>query len=139
MLDCSFELFTDKNINPDELLDLMVSVGWGEESDYDLAVLAKSIAAYPIIAYCRAKNGALVGYVSAFTDYAFSTFIGELIVRPECQPKGIGSSLLAHVFEQYKGVPVYATPFDDTQEFFLERGFNVPKRLMSAVSMRNAA
>jgi GNAT superfamily N-acetyltransferase len=139
MVDCSFELFTDKNIKPDELLDLLVSVGWGKESDYDFDVLARSIAAYPVIVYCREKNGWLVGYVSAFTDNAFSTFIGELIVRPEFQRKGIGSSLLTYVVEQCKGVPVYATPFEDTQEFFLERGFKVPKRFMSVVSMRNAA
>ncbi|MEQ1546591.1 GNAT family N-acetyltransferase [Methyloglobulus sp.] len=139
MVDCAFELFTDKNINPNELLDLMVSVGWGKESDYDVNILTRSISAYPIIAYCRDVNGTLVGYVSAFTDNAFSTFIGELIVRPEFQRKGIGSSLLTYVIEKCKGVPVYAAPFEDTQDFFLERGFKVPKRLMSVVSMRNAA
>ncbi len=139
MIDCAFELFTDKNIKSDELLKWMVSVGWGKESDYDLNVLEKSIAAYPIIAYCRDASGALVGYVSAFTDNAFSTFIGELVVRPEFQRKGIGSALLAHVVEKCRGIPVYATPFEDTQDFFLERGFRVPKRLMSVVSMRNAA
>jgi ribosomal protein S18 acetylase RimI-like enzyme len=139
MVDCSFELFADKNIKPDELLNLMVSVGWGKESDYDFDALERSIAAYPIIAYCRDRNGTLVGYVSAFTDNAFSTFIGELIVRPEFQCKGIGSSLLTHVVEKCSGVPVYASPFEDTQDFFLERGFKLPKRLMSVVSMRNAA
>lgn len=130
---------TDKNIAADEVANLLASVGWGKESDYDTATIERSMAAYPIIAYCRNAHGLLIGYVSAFTDGAFSTFIGELIVRRDYQRRGIGSALLAHVVDQCRGVPVYATPFQDTEEFFLERGFRIPKRLMSVVSMRNSA
>lgn len=135
----AFEIHTDKKIAPTEFANLMASVGWGDEADYDPAIVQRSISAYPIVAYCRDSNGVLVGYVSAFTDGAFSTFVGELVVRPAFQRKGIGSALLALVVEQCHGIPIYATPFEDTQEFFLERGFRIPKRVMSVVSMRNAA
>lgn len=135
----SFEILADKNITPAEVANLMTSVGWGKETDYDGKEIERSISAYPIIAYCRDSDGLLIGYVSAFTDCAFSTFVGELIVRPSHQHRGIGSALLAHVVEKCRGVPIYATPFQDTEAFFLERGFRVPKRLMSVVSMRNAA
>lgn len=117
----------------------MASVGWGKETNYDLAEIERSLSAYPIIAYCRDSDGVLVGYLSAFTDGAFSTFVGELVVRPSHQHRGIGSSLLAHVAEKCHGVPIYATPFQETEAFFIERGFRMPKRLMSVVSMRNAA
>ena len=135
----SFEIFTDRNIASGELANLMASVGWGTEEDYDTKAIERSLSAYPIIAYCRNSDGLLVGYVSAFTDGAFSTFVGELVVRPAHQRQGIGSALLALVVEKCCGVPVYATPFQDTETFFLDRGFRVPKRLMSVVSMRNEA
>lgn len=134
----SFEMFADKNIAAGELANLMASAGWGTEGDYDATVIEKSLSAYPMIAYCRDSGGLLVGYISAFTDGAFSTFVGELVVRPTYQRQGIGSALLAMVVERCRGVPVYATPFQGTEKFFLDRGFHIPKRPMSVVSMRNA-
>lgn len=133
-----YEMFHDKNLEPAEVANLMASVGWGSESDYDSLAIERSLSAYPLIAYCRDSEGLLIGYVSAFSDGAFSTFVGELVVRPSHQRRGIGSALLAYVVEQYRGIPVYATPFQDTESFFLNRGFRIPERLMSVVSMRNA-
>jgi ribosomal protein S18 acetylase RimI-like enzyme len=115
----------------------MSSVGWGTESAYDDQAIEQSLSAYPFIAHCRDSAGALIGYVSAFSDGAFSTFVGELVVHPEFQRNGIGTELLRLVVERYSGVPIYATPFEDVQEFFLERGFRIPKRTMSVVSQRN--
>ena len=132
-----FKILTDKEIEPYELANLMASVCWGGETDYPPEILLRSIAAYPLVAHCRDANGLLVGYVTAFSDGAFSTFIGELVVRPQFQRKGIGSALLALVVEKFRGVPIYGTPFEDSRDFFLERGFRVPKRAMAVVSMRN--
>ncbi|HZW24143.1 MAG TPA: GNAT family N-acetyltransferase [Gallionella sp.] len=134
-----FEIHADKNIEPAELANLMASVGWGDETDYRPEVLLRSMAAYPLVAHCRDASGQLVGYVTAFTDGAFSTFIGELVVRPQFQRQGIGSALLEVIVEKCRGIPIYGTPFEDTREFFLARGFQEPKRAMSVVSMRNAA
>lgn len=134
-----FEIHADKNIEPAELANLMASVGWGDEADYQPEVLLRSMAAYPLVAYCRDASGLLVGYVTAFTDGAFSTFIGELVVRPQFQRQGIGSALLEVIVEKCRGIPIYGTPFEDTRDFFLARGFQEPKRAMSVVSMRNAA
>ncbi|MEQ1558550.1 MAG: GNAT family N-acetyltransferase [Methyloglobulus sp.] len=134
----NFQIFIDKNIEAKELVSLMASVGWGDESNYDNQAVERSLSAYPFIAHCRDSAGLLVGYVSAFSDGAFSTFVGELVVRPEFQHNGIGTELLRLVVDKYSGVPVYATPFEDVQQFFLERGFRIPKRAMSVVSSRNA-
>ena len=134
-----FEIHADKNIEPAELANLMASVGWGDEADYQPEMLLRSMAAYPLVAHCRDASGQLVGYVTAFTDGAFSSFIGELVVRPQFQHQGIGSALLELIVEKCRGVPIYGTPFEDTRDFFLARGFQEPKRAMSVVSMRNAA
>lgn len=134
----AFEIHADKNIAPAELANLLSSVGWGDEADYDPDALRRSVAAYPIVAYCRDAGGGLIGYVSAFSDGAFSTFIGELVVRPDFQRKGIGSALLALVVEKCRDVPIYANPFEHCRDFFLKKGFRIPARAMSVVSMRNA-
>lgn len=134
-----FEIHADKNIEPAELANLMASVGWGNEADYRPEMLLHSIAAYPLVAHCRDASGQLVGYVTAFTDGAVSSFIGELIVRPQFQHRGIGSTLLELIVEKCRGVPIYGMTFEDTRDFFLARGFREPKRAMSVVSMRNAA
>jgi len=134
-----FEIFNDKSIAPAEFANLLASVGWGEEAAYDAAAIEHSLASYPVVAHCRDASGLLVGYVSAFTDGVFSTFIGELVVRPSHQRRGVGSALLAQVLEKCRGVPIYAMPFRDTEPFFLERGFQMPKRPMSVVSTRNTA
>lgn len=107
------------------------------ETAYKKQAIEKSISAYPFIAHCRDSNGLLIAYVSAFSDGAFPTFVGELVVRPEFQHIGIGTALLKLVVEHYSEIPVYATPFEDTQQFFLQRGFRIPKRTMAVVSMRN--
>ncbi|HEX5338517.1 MAG TPA: GNAT family N-acetyltransferase [Gallionella sp.] len=134
-----FAIHADKNIAPAELANLLAAVGWGDETDYQPEILLRSMAAYPLVAHCRDASGLLVGYVTAFTDGAFSTFIGELVVRPQFQRRGIGSALLELVVEKCRGVPIYGTPFEDTRDFFLARGFQAPQRAMSVVSMRNAA
>lgn len=138
MVTNTFQVFTDKNIEPMELANLMASVSWGAENAYDREAIRQSLSAYLFIAHCRESTGLLIGYVSAFSDGAFSTFVGELVVRPEFQRNGIGTQLLSLVVERYSDIPVYATPFEDTQEFFLERGFRVPKCAMFVVSKRNA-
>ena len=133
----SFEVFADKNITAEELANLMAFAGWGTEGDYDVTIIEKSLSSYPMIAYCRDSDGLLIGYISAFTDGAFSTFVGELVVRPTYQRQGIGSALLVMIVEKCRGVPVYAIPFQGTEKFFLNRGFRAPERPMSVVSMCN--
>ena len=49
----SFEILADKNITPADVANLMASVGWGKETDYDGTEIERSMLAYPIIAYCR--------------------------------------------------------------------------------------
>lgn len=125
-----FGIFEDKSISASELASLMGSVGWGEELAYDNNVVERSLAEYPFVAYARDQKGLLVGYVSAFSDGAFSTFIGELVVRPEAQRLGLGTELLRRVEQRYPGVPIYAHSFADLEEFFVLRGYKVAQRPM---------
>ena len=139
MNNTEYFIFEDKNLSPTEFVDLMTAAGWGSRADYELSSVARSLSAYPFIGYARDRNGRLVAYLSAFSDSAFSTHIGELAVHPDMRGMGIGTALLRCVERRYAGIPIYATAFDDARDFFLKRGFRMPKRGMAVVSKRNAA
>jgi GNAT superfamily N-acetyltransferase len=129
-------IFEDKRVSPAELISLMASVGWGDESAYDAELVSRSVSTYPLIAHARADDGSLVGYISAVSDDAFSVFLGELVVHPKFQRQGVGSRLL-HAVESRYAVPVYVKSFLDQQRFFEHHGYSPPRRPMAVLSKRN--
>ena len=128
-----FGIFEDKNVSASEFANLMDSVGWGSEGDYDATLIERSLTTYPFVAHARDQAGRLVGYVSAFSDGAFSTFLGELVVRPEAQRLGLGTELLKRVEQRYSGIPVYVHAFADAEEFFRLSGYRVSERPMQVL------
>lgn len=132
-----YRLYTNKKISPVEYAELMASVGWGVRQDYDQDKIKKSIESYPFVAHIRNHEGQLVGYVSAFSDGAFSTFISELVVHPHHQGIGLGSKLLNAVEKRFEGVPIYAIVLASEKEFFIRQGYARPKRELIVVTKRN--
>lgn len=128
-----FLVLEDKNIEPSEFARLMGAAGYGREGDYDKDVIERSLAAYPFVAYAQNDQGQLLGYVSAFSDGAFSTFIGELVVRPDAEDAGIGPELLRRVERRYPGIPIYAHAFAEEQSFFIRNGYRVARRPMTVL------
>ncbi len=112
-----------KSIDVDEWCTLMSSVGFGKKSDYFSDKVLQSISSYPFIAHAHAADGKLIGYVSAFSDRAFSTFIGEIVVHPLFQKQGIGKQLLTAVETYSAGVPIYVNPLRNSEQFFIHQGF----------------
>jgi len=133
----SYSIHTDKNITAAEYASLMEAVGWG--SDYEEEVVLRSLSAYPLVAHARSRTGLLLGYVSAFSDRAFSTMLGELVVHPTAQRQGIGRALLTVVEQEFYGVPIYVKPLGAAREFFLACGFRVPSVEMQVLFHRNGA
>jgi GNAT superfamily N-acetyltransferase len=128
----------DKQVAPEEFVSLMIAAGWGDQTSYDSAQVRRSIESYPFVAHARADDGLLVGYVSAFSDGAFSVLLGELVVHPDFQRQGVGSRLLRAVESHHPGVPVYVKPFVDQQTFFERNGYSLPRRSMAVLFKRNA-
>ena len=131
-------IIRDRHVSANEFALLMGAVGWGSSAAYDRSAIERSISSYPFIAHARAESGTLVGYVSAFSDGAFSVFLGELVVHPQFQRQGIGSRLLGTVESHYGGVPVYVKLFVEQQRFFERNGYSQPSRAMTVLSKRNA-
>jgi GNAT superfamily N-acetyltransferase len=133
----TYRIFINKEVSTKEFSTLMKSVGWG--SDYSEEQVQRSLAAYPFVAHARSDSGVLWGYVSAFSDRAFSTMLGELAVHPEAQRKGIGHALLSAVETEFTGVPVYVKPLAEAKHFFVACGYRVPAIKMQVLFKRNGA
>jgi GNAT superfamily N-acetyltransferase len=130
-----YQIHKDKNVSAQEFISIMESVGWG--GDYAEDVVLRSIAAYPFIAHARNDTGSLVGYISAFSDGAFSTMLGELVVCPSMQGKGIGRALLSTVEVEFPDIPIYVTPLQEAKHFFLACGYRAPNIEMSVLFKHN--
>jgi GNAT superfamily N-acetyltransferase len=133
------DIVPSKDIAPEEFAALMAAVGWGDEADYSTVVIQRSLAAYPFIAHARDAKGTLVGYVSAFSDGAFSAFVGELVVDPRVQRQGIGRRLMQAVEGYANGVPVYVHPFVDQEDIFIRLGYGRAQRQASVLFKRTQA
>jgi len=132
-----YVIHKSKDVTAGEFSSLMESVGWGK--NYPDELVLRSIMAYPFIAHARSKNGKLLGYISAFSDQAFSTMLGELVVHPEAQSQGIGRALLLAVEHAFPGIPIYVKPLAEAKEFFLACGYKSPAREMTVLFKRNRA
>lgn len=135
--DMAFRIFTNKEISAREYSSLMESVGWG--SYYSEELVQRSLAAYPFVAHARSENGVLWGYVSAFSDRAFSTMLGELVVHPLAQRMDIGRALLCAVETEFMGVPVYVKPLGEAKHFFVACGYRAPAVDTQVLFKRNGA
>jgi GNAT superfamily N-acetyltransferase len=125
-----------KAVTAKEFSSLMEAVGWGR--DYPEELVRRSIMAYPFVAHARSKDGKLLGYISAFSDHAFSTLLGELVVHPQAQGQGIGRALLLAVEHAFPAVPIYVKPLPAAKAFFLACGYKSPASEMTVLFKRNA-
>ncbi|MDZ7788672.1 MAG: GNAT family N-acetyltransferase [Halofilum sp. (in: g-proteobacteria)] len=119
---------TDRSFGPAEYAELMAAVHWGEPEDYSAANITAALQAYHFIGHVRDEAGLLVGYLCAFSDGVFATFVGELVVHPSARGSGVGAALLEAVESAWPGVPVFAIGFRDARGFFYRQGYTHPPR-----------
>ncbi|MDR2462959.1 MAG: GNAT family N-acetyltransferase [Verrucomicrobiales bacterium] len=134
MSNARFQIFTDKNLTPREITDLLIAVGWEPplaEHDNVERILADRDAALErahFIVHARDEHGRLVGIASV--TRGFAQFVELLLVHPKMQRRGVGKTLLAAVGQHFQGNPFYITPFKDQQDYFIKQGFKIARRPM---------
>lgn len=125
---------TDRSFSPGEYAELMAAVHQGEPSDYPTVTITAALESYHFIAHVRDEAGLLVGYLCAFSDGVFATFVGELVVHPCARRKGVGAALLEAVESAWPGVPVFAIGFRDARGFFIRHGYSEPPRPLDVLT-----
>ena len=87
--------------NKDDFYQLFETTGWNANGTYTKEDLIKAISnSWYLVAVYDKKN--LIGFGRIISDGVYQTFIGDLIVHPDYQQKGIGSTVLNKLVEKSK-------------------------------------
>lgn len=87
--------------NKEEFYQLYETTGWNAEGTYSKDELFKAISNswYLISVY---NNEKLIGFGRIISDGVYQTFIGDMIVHPDYQKRGIGRNVLNLLLEKCK-------------------------------------
>jgi predicted N-acetyltransferase YhbS len=116
--------------SPLAVVELLNVAGWGGmDSDVYAEKVRRSWQFYETVIFAKA-DGILVGYATAYSDGAFSSGMGELVVHPNYRRRGIGRALMRIVQEKYVGVPFYIKTFQGNEAFFESCGFKLRSNMV---------
>lgn len=87
--------------NKDEFFQLYETTGWNTKGKYTGEDLLKALGNswYLVSAY---HNKDLIGFGRVISDGVYQTFIGDMIVHPDYQKRGIGSKVMNLLTEKCK-------------------------------------
>ncbi|MBN2238217.1 MAG: GNAT family N-acetyltransferase [Dehalococcoidales bacterium] len=115
------EYKTDKEIEPEKLKHLFLSVGWpvGHHSGRLRTALINS---HRVISAWDGKK--LAGLINSISDTAMIVYIPYLLVQPEYQKQGTGSMLVRLMLKEYKDYErIVLLTEKDTTGFYEKLGF----------------
>ncbi len=129
-------IFDDQLPDPKKYWDLFQITGWNLEYNFSITDLAKAIqnSWYAISIY---RSNDLVGFGRIIADGVHHALIVDLIIHPDYQGKGLGSSLLGKLVQKCKDnrirdIQLFAAR--DKFEFYEKFGFE--KRPLNAPGMQ---
>jgi ribosomal protein S18 acetylase RimI-like enzyme len=96
-----------KKLQPSEVADLYVELGWGTPKEYSVARMKRSLENCDIVIFARNEDGELIGITRALTDYAIDTKILDMIIAPDYQRQGVGRMLMGEMERLSKGTAIY--------------------------------
>ena len=109
------------NVDVKSIGDLRNSVGWNSMTEFHTKSLCNS---YFYI--CCYDNDKLVGFLDVVSNGSSDAYIQDVIVRPEYQFKGVGTTLMAMAIDKLKKNNIYAISvlFDERlSDFYKKFGF----------------
>ncbi|WNK01162.1 GNAT family N-acetyltransferase [Thalassospiraceae bacterium LMO-JJ14] len=128
-------LQTTDNVSKEELIDLYVSVGFGERRHYEhLTDMVERMFGDGVFGFFVHQDQHLIGMARVYSDDTSVSWIAEIAVRPDRQGSGIGSAILKAVNERFGHTDLYVQPFTGQQPFFVKGG--IPARPQMAVCGR---
>lgn len=101
---------------------MRLDVGWGEHT---LPELEASIAAYTATVCARSGNGRLIGYASVFSDRHLNTMLGDLVVAPDEQRRGVGRSIMTLIETEFPKAPIYIKALGASRQFYEAHGYRM--------------
>ncbi len=114
----------DSGVCWERVSELFEAVGWGRRSPGDLKQAFEK-STYVRIAYHRER---IVGVGRTVDDGRYYGMIVDLVVDPDYQRKGIGSTILEQLREEMAGFLIISlTAAPDKYRFYLERGWKRSK------------
>ena len=112
---------SEKNIPLYQLKNLYDSVNWSSGKYPDK--LTRAIANYSTV-YTAWNGDTLVGLISVMDDGELNAYIHYLLVRPDYQRMGIGSTLVKMVKKQYYSyINLILVSYKSAVPFYMKLGF----------------
>lgn len=106
-------------LNSNELIAVFKAVGWQKDPDNIVEAFDKAY-------YMTARvAGRLIGFVRVISDGYYYANIFDLVVIPEYQRKGIASSMMTEIKDQFDGMYLFLTYTEGHQAFYEKCGFKV--------------
>lgn len=96
-----------KALDPREVAELYVELGWGTAKKYTPARMRRSLLNCDIVIFARNGGGELVGIARALSDFAIDTKILDMIIAPEYQKQGIGRMMMREIERLAKDTAIY--------------------------------
>lgn len=90
-------MIQENNLTYEEYLDIIETIGWKFPSK---RLLEKSLSNSETVKYV--VNNETVAMARLVTDYGYIALVADVIVKPECQRKGIGKKLINNLLERAK-------------------------------------
>jgi GNAT superfamily N-acetyltransferase len=104
-----------------QLQNLFLSVEWSSGHYPDRLVVAMRNFETVYAAWDGEK---LAGLICAMDDGSMTAYVHYLLVRPECQGKGIGKALVERIKERYADyLRIVVVAYDDEMGFYERCGF----------------
>lgn len=117
------------NAIANQITQTFISVGFGNAyEDEEMIKLFKN-SEYHCLAM---DHGQVVGLIRVLSDDVLTSWVTEIIVRPEYQRKGIGTRLLKDYLNRFSHTARYVDSFPgDCVSFFVKNGMPVRENLVS--------
>ncbi|MDV7340208.1 GNAT family N-acetyltransferase [Terasakiella sp. A23] len=129
----SWLVTTDKGaVNKGDLVDLYHKVGCGvPDCVEDKNAYMDSLFGAGCYGFFVFEQGRVIGCARVMSDDLVSTWVAELIVHPDWQDLGVGTSLVKALKERFKYTSIHLDALLGQQGFFEKNGIKPRDRLVA--------